>query len=72
MRSADLQGKRVVTEAGQRLGRVSEIHTKGDEVAALTVGRGGFLQRFTSSRRGRRVEWAEVRRITGEEIVVDR
>jgi sporulation protein YlmC with PRC-barrel domain len=70
MRSSDLQGKRVVTETGKRLGRIREIHLRGDEVTALTVGGGGFLQRFTSSRRGHRVEWTDVRRVTDREIVV--
>jgi sporulation protein YlmC with PRC-barrel domain len=70
MRSSDLQGKRVVTEAGKPLGRVGEIHLQGDRVTALTAGGYGLLQRFVASRRGHRVEWDRVRRITGDEIVV--
>lgn len=70
MRSSDLQGKRVVTVSGKRLGRVDEIHLKGDEVSALTYGGGGLLQRFTSTRRGHRLAWADVQRITDREIVV--
>ncbi|HSV02406.1 MAG TPA: PRC-barrel domain-containing protein [Phenylobacterium sp.] len=70
MRAIDLQGKPVVTEAGKRLGHVSEIHLKGGEVAYLTCGGGGFLQRFKSSRRGGRVEWSAVRRIEARRIVV--
>jgi sporulation protein YlmC with PRC-barrel domain len=70
MRATDLQGKPVVTEAGERLGHVGEIHLKGGEVAYLTCGKGGFLQRFMASRRGRRVQWSAVRRVEAERIVV--
>jgi sporulation protein YlmC with PRC-barrel domain len=70
MRSSDLQGKRVVTEAGERLGRVDEIHLQDGVVSALTCGGGGLLQRFTASRRGKRVAWDRVRTITASEIVV--
>jgi sporulation protein YlmC with PRC-barrel domain len=70
MNSSDLQGKRVRTEAGQGLGRVVEIHAEAGEVTALTCGRGGVLQRFTSSRRGHRVKWSQVRRITDREVVI--
>jgi sporulation protein YlmC with PRC-barrel domain len=70
MRATDLQGKPVVTEAGERLGHVSEIHLKGGEVAYLTCGKGGFLQRFTGSRQGRRIEWSAVRRVEAKRIVV--
>jgi sporulation protein YlmC with PRC-barrel domain len=72
MRAADLQGKRVVDEAGKRLGHVDEIHVENGQVTALAVGRGGLLQRFTSSHRGHRVAWADVRKITPQEIVVAR
>jgi sporulation protein YlmC with PRC-barrel domain len=70
VRASDLQGKRVVSEAGERLGCVGEIHTQGGEVTALTVGAGGLLQRFLNSRRGKRVAWDQVLRMTDREIVV--
>jgi sporulation protein YlmC with PRC-barrel domain len=70
MRASELQGLPLVTEAGERLGHVSEIHLKGGEVAYLTCGKGGFLQRFIASRRGRRVQWSAVRRVEAERIVV--
>jgi sporulation protein YlmC with PRC-barrel domain len=70
MTAADLQGKRVVTEGGRRLGHVDEIVTAEGEVTALVCGRGGLLQRFIASHRGHRVKWARVRRVTAREIVV--
>lgn len=70
MKSSDLQGRPVRTESGERLGRVGEIHTAGGVVTALTCGGGGFLQRFVASRRGRRVDWDRVLRVTPREIVV--
>jgi sporulation protein YlmC with PRC-barrel domain len=70
MRSSDLQGKRVVTENGERLGHVDEIHLEDGVVSALTCGGGGLLQRFTASRLGHRVKWDRVRKITDKEIVV--
>ena len=70
MRSSDLAGKRVVAEDGRRLGRVDEIHLKGGQVVALTYGRSGMLQRFMNSRRGHRLEWSRVRKVTADAIVV--
>ena len=70
IRSADLQGAVVRREDGQRIGRVSEVHVRDGKVTLLTVGAGGVLERFTASRRGRRVRWDQVQRITGREIVV--
>jgi sporulation protein YlmC with PRC-barrel domain len=69
IRSAELQGAEVRTESGRRLGKVREIHVRDGEVTALVCG-GGFLQRFAPSRRGHRVRWERVRRITGRAIVV--
>lgn len=70
MRASDLQGRPVVTEAGRRLGHVSEIHLAGGEVNYLVCGRGGLLQRFMTSRRGRRVPWDAVREVGSKRIVV--
>ena len=69
MRASDLQGKPVVTEAGERLGRVAEIHLKGGEVAYLTCA-GGFLQRFMAARRGKQVAWTRVVSVERKWIVV--
>lgn len=70
IRSADLQGKRVRTEEGQRLGRVAEVHTKDGEVTVLVCGARGLLKRFRASRGGAEVRWQDVRRLTDREIVV--
>jgi sporulation protein YlmC with PRC-barrel domain len=70
MRGADLQGKPVRREDGERLGRLREIHIQDGEVTALTCGGLGLLQRFVASQRGHRVPWADVLRITPREIVV--
>jgi len=70
MRASDLQGKPIVTETGKRLGHVTEIHLKAGEVAWLACGKGGYLQRFMASRRGRRIDWTAVRRVEARRIVV--
>jgi sporulation protein YlmC with PRC-barrel domain len=70
MRGTDLQGKPVVTESGERLGRVFEIVTVAGEVTALVVGRGGWRRRFWNAPGGRRVAWARVRRIEADRIAV--
>jgi sporulation protein YlmC with PRC-barrel domain len=71
MRASELQRKRVRTGDGRVIGRVDEIHLRDGEVVALVCGRGGRLQRFVASRRGRRVAWDRVRQVTADEIVVD-
>jgi sporulation protein YlmC with PRC-barrel domain len=70
MRAGDLQGLMVRTEDGRRLGRVSEIHLRGDEVSFLACGRTGWLQRFLPAHGGHRVAWDEVRQVTPAEIVI--
>jgi sporulation protein YlmC with PRC-barrel domain len=70
MRTSDLQGKKVRTEGGRSLGRVREIHLRDGAVVNLTCGGGGFLQRFTGSHRGHRIDWREVREVTPKEIVI--
>jgi sporulation protein YlmC with PRC-barrel domain len=70
MKASDLQGTLVRTESGQRLGRVTELRVESGEVTTLVCGKSGLLQRFTSSARGHRVKWSDVRRVTAQEIVV--
>jgi len=70
IRATDLQGKRVRGEDGRNLGRVSEIHVEDGEVTVLVCGGRGLLQRFRASRGGHRVDWRDVVRLTGHEIVV--
>ena len=69
-RSAELQGIRVVTEDGRRLGHIDEIHVRDGEVVTLICGGLGLLQRFWTSRAGRHVAWSKVRSIGEKEIVV--
>lgn len=70
MRTSDLQGKTVRTESGERLGHVREIHLRDGLVTHLTCGAAGLLERFATSRRGHRIDWANVREVTDREIVV--
>jgi sporulation protein YlmC with PRC-barrel domain len=70
IRSADLQGKPVVTEDGRRLGHVDEVHTKDGRVTLLVCGGRGLFQRFRAARAGAEVRWEDVKRLTEREIVV--
>ena len=70
MRLSDLRDKQVRTLDGEKLGRVHEIHCERGQVTALMCGSGGFLERWTGKRGGRRVPWECVRKVTEREIVV--
>ena len=70
IRTTDLAGKAVRRENGERLGRVYEIRLRKSQVAALICGSRGFFQRLTGSVSGHRVEWKQVLKITGREIVI--
>jgi YD repeat-containing protein len=70
MRGADLQGKRVETEDGRRLGRVFEVHLRDGQATAVVYGARGLLQRFTSARGGRRAAWSDVVRVTADALVI--
>jgi sporulation protein YlmC with PRC-barrel domain len=70
MRLSDLRDKEVRTLDGEKLGRVHEVHCERDRIIALMCGGGGFLERWTGKRGGRRVPWEWVRKIADEEIVV--
>jgi sporulation protein YlmC with PRC-barrel domain len=70
MRASDLQGKRVCSEDGKTLGRVSEIHLKAGQLSYLTVGKRALLQRFAATRGGKRVPWEKVVRVTQKAVVV--
>jgi sporulation protein YlmC with PRC-barrel domain len=70
IRSAEFQGAPVVTEGGQRLGHVAEIHIRDGKVETLVCGRTGLLQRFWPARGGHKVAWSKVRSIGEKEIVV--
>jgi sporulation protein YlmC with PRC-barrel domain len=70
MRGADLQGKRVRSEDGRSLGRVVEVHVRDGEVSSIVYGTRGLLQRFMSSRRGSRVAWSAVVRVSPDALVI--
>ena len=70
MRLSDLRDKRVLTGDGEKLGRVHEVHCEKGEVTALICGPGGFFERWTDKRAGRRVPWEAVRKVGEREIVV--
>jgi hypothetical protein len=70
IRGADIQGKTVCSAQGARLGRVDEVHVRDGQIIALTCGPIGLLQRFITSRRGRRIKWAAVLEVTASKIVV--
>jgi sporulation protein YlmC with PRC-barrel domain len=70
MRLSDLCGKKVRTLDGETLGRVHEVHCDKGEVVALMAGPGGWIERWTAKRLGRRIPWECVRRIEADQIVV--
>jgi sporulation protein YlmC with PRC-barrel domain len=71
IRLSELCGKRVVTEDGESLGCVYEIHIADSCVSTLVCGPGGIAQRlFFASHGGHRIRWDRVKRITEREIVV--
>ena len=71
IRLADLSEKRVVDTEGARIGRVHEVRAKDGRIVALDCGPGGFIERMTGRRHGRRIPWEKVRTVTKTEIVVD-
>ena len=70
IRTADLAGKPVRRENGDRLGRVFEIRLRDSQVVALICGARGLFQRLTGSNFGERVAWNQVLRVTPREIVI--
>jgi len=71
MRLSDLRDTPVRSVDGKRLGRVHEIHCEGGRVTALMCGAGGFIERWTGRRKGRRIPWGAVRRIEHNSIIVE-
>ena len=71
MRLSDLEGKAVCRQNGDRLGHVFEVRIRDGHVVALICGGRGFWQRLTASRKGHRIAWNQVRRVTGREIQID-
>jgi len=70
IRLSALRDARLVTEDGQKLGRVHEIRAEDGRVTALDCGPGGFIERLTARGTGRRIPWEKVRKIDGKVIVV--
>ena len=66
----DLRDKKVKTLDGETLGRVHEVHCDKGKVTALMCGPGSFIERLTAETKGRRIPWACVRKVSGEEVVV--
>jgi sporulation protein YlmC with PRC-barrel domain len=71
IRLADLCGKRVTGADGARIGKVHEVRAKDGRIVALDCGPGGFIERMTGRRKGRRIAWEKVRAVTRAEILVD-
>jgi sporulation protein YlmC with PRC-barrel domain len=71
-------GRVVETQSGRRLGKVRDLRAvigqKRPTVAAIVVGRGGFLEHLgagmAASHRPNAVPWESVVRIEGKRIVV--
>jgi sporulation protein YlmC with PRC-barrel domain len=70
IRSADLQGAKVIRADGKVLGRVTELHLKGGGLNTLVFGPSGLLQRFWPWRRGRRVAWEKVQSVEPGQVRV--
>jgi sporulation protein YlmC with PRC-barrel domain len=70
MRLSDLRDKEVRSAAGERLGRVHDVHCDGGRVTALMCGPASQIERWTGRRRGRRIPWEEVRRVERDAVIV--
>ena len=72
IRAGQLQGARIVDEAGRRIGTVAELHLKDGRVDFLADGAGGALQRFWPWRGGGRIAWAKVVRFEPGLVVINK
>jgi sporulation protein YlmC with PRC-barrel domain len=70
MRLSRLRHKKVRSLDGETIGRVHEVHCEGGRVTAFMCGPGGFIERWTGLRHGRRIPWELVRRIEDDAIIV--
>ena len=71
IRLSDLRDAPVRSLDGKRLGRVHEVHCEDGRVTALMCGAGGFIERWTGHKNGRRIAWDSVRRIDRDAIHVE-
>lgn len=69
MRLSELRNAKIKSLDGQALGRVHEVHADGGRIIALACGAGGWIERLTGRRKGRRVPWECVVRI-GKGVVL--
>ena len=70
IRSSELQGAQVLTEAGQSLGRVTELRIRDGALDSIICGPKGQLQRFWRSRAGRRISSTQIRSLAPGRIIV--
>jgi sporulation protein YlmC with PRC-barrel domain len=70
MRLSDLQDKKVRGLDGETLGRVHEVHCDKGIVTAIMCGPGSFIERLTAKKKGRRIPWECVCKVTDGEVVV--
>ena len=70
MRLSDLRDATIKTEAGDKLGRVHEVHCDNGRVVALMYGPGSLIERLSGKREGGRVPWENVRRVSAGIVIV--
>jgi sporulation protein YlmC with PRC-barrel domain len=70
MRLSDLRDKPVRSLDGKKVGRIHEVHAKDGKVTALMCGPAGFIERLTARRKGRRIDWSDVRKVTADAVIV--
>jgi sporulation protein YlmC with PRC-barrel domain len=70
MRLSDLRDAKIRTVDGERLGRVHEVHTDTGRVTAIVCGTGGWIERLTAKKEGRRIPWGCVVKVDRKGVVV--
>jgi sporulation protein YlmC with PRC-barrel domain len=66
----DLRDKKVKTLDGKTLGRVHEVHCDRGRITALMCGPGSFIERLTAQKKGRRIPWECVRKVSDKDVIV--
>ena len=70
IRLSALRDAKVKTLDGKTLGRVHDVHCEGGRIVALTCGAGGFIERLTAKKQGRRIPWECVVKIQHKQVTV--
>jgi sporulation protein YlmC with PRC-barrel domain len=70
MRLTDLRHAEVRSPDGSSLGRVYEVHCDEGCITALVCGAGGFIERLTNKREGRRIPWKSVGKLDKAGVVI--